>query len=75
MWWSNLDVPCECGCCCFEHSPRDYRITATVVVACSTCFQEGNIGLMKAVKKFNYTREYKFSTYAIWWVRQAISPD
>lgn len=34
--------------------------------------QEGNIGLMKAVKKFNYTRGYKFSTFAIWWVRQTI---
>jgi len=34
--------------------------------------QEGNIGLMKAVKKFNYARGYKFSTYAIWSVRQAI---
>jgi RNA polymerase primary sigma factor len=35
--------------------------------------QEGNIGLMKAVDKFNYKRGYKFSTYATWWVRQAIT--
>ena len=35
--------------------------------------QEGNIGLMKAVDKFEYWRGYKFSTYATWWVRQAIS--
>jgi RNA polymerase primary sigma factor len=34
--------------------------------------QEGNIGLMKAVDKFEYRRGYKFATYAIWWVRQAI---
>lgn len=35
--------------------------------------QEGNIGLMKAVDKFDYKRNYKFSTYATWWIRQAIS--
>jgi RNA polymerase primary sigma factor len=35
--------------------------------------QEGNIGLMKAIEKFEYRRGYKFSTYAIWWIRQAIT--
>jgi RNA polymerase primary sigma factor len=35
--------------------------------------QEGNLGLMKAVEKFEYQRGYKFSTYATWWIRQAIT--
>jgi RNA polymerase primary sigma factor len=35
--------------------------------------QEGNIGLMKAVDKFEYRRGYKFSTYATWWIRQAVT--
>ena len=39
----------------------------------SDLIQEGNVGLMKAVDKFEYKRGYKFSTYATWWIRQAIT--
>jgi len=42
-------------------------------LSCRDLVQEGNIGLMKATDKFDYTRGFKFSTYATWWIRQAIT--
>lgn len=37
------------------------------------CIQEGELGLLKAVDKFDLSTDYKFSTYATWWIRQGIS--
>jgi RNA polymerase primary sigma factor len=51
---------------------RSPKNTPTAACSSST-YSEGNIGLMKAVDKFEYRRGYKFSTYATWWIRQAIT--
>jgi len=51
----------------------DYRRIVQTVQKGEREAQEGNIGLMKAVDKFEYRRGYKFSTYATWWIRQAIT--
>jgi len=52
------------------HIARSYRGYGLPL---ADLIQEGNIGLMKAVDKFEYRRGYKFSTYATWWIRQAIT--
>ena len=59
---SNLRTCCQH---CKKHTNRGLKMLDLI--------QEGNMGLMKAVEKFEYEKGFKFSTYATWWIRQAIT--
>ena len=60
----------EANLALWSASPKDYVGRGMLFL---DLIQEGNLGLIKAVEKFDYRKGYKFSTYATWWIRQAIT--
>jgi DNA-directed RNA polymerase sigma subunit (sigma70/sigma32) len=70
---SELNARCLAAATSAWWSSRSPRSTATAGSRFLDIIQEGNTGLMRAVDKYEYKRGYKFSTYATWWIRQAIT--
>jgi len=78
---SQLDLVIEEGQLAREHLIKaNTRLVVSIAkrymgrgIAFLDLIQEGNLGLMKAVEKYDYTRGFRFSTYATWWIRQTIS--